>query len=91
MDLADRPIDLAAALVEAGARLTVSGGTARRLRGAPHRPRDLDVLVAEPDVPGLVDALRTLGVDAEARRLLRSRCSRLDTSYGPLDVFVVPA
>lgn len=34
MDLAERPIDLAAALVAAGARLTVIGGTARRLRDA---------------------------------------------------------
>lgn len=88
MDLRDRPVDLAVALTAAGARMVVVGGVARRLRGSQHRPRDLDVVVAPADLPDLVDALRALGVDAVTRSLLRSGCSRLETSYGLLDVFV---
>lgn len=79
MDLRDRPVDLAVALTAAGARMVVVGGVARRLRGSQHRPRDLDVVVAPADLPDLV---------AVTRSLLRSGCSRLETSYGLLDVFV---
>ena len=85
MDLSRRPLHLAAALADSGADLTVVGGVARRLRGAVHRPRDLDVVVEEEGVPGLLLALRSLGVVAPAR--LRT-CTRLATAWGPLDVFV---
>ena len=93
MDLSQRPLQLAAALVGAGAEVVVVGGAARRLRGLPHRPADLDVVVAPAGTGRLVGALRVIGVDTTAARLLRSGCSRLETSYGPLDVFVgaVPA
>ena len=82
MHLALRPVALAVALTGAEARLVVVGGTARHLRGSAHRPRDLDVVVAARDVPRLVETLRLLGVDSGAARILRSGCSRLETSYG---------
>ena len=39
-------------------------------------------------VAGLVAALAELGVTACAASLLRCRTLRLDTAWGPLDVFV---
>ena len=88
MDLSQRPLQLAVALSRAGAEVVMVGGAARRLNGLPHRPADLDVVVAPEGTIRLVDALRVLGVDSTSARLLRSGCSRLETSYGPLDVFV---
>ena len=90
MDLSQRPVDLAVELVRAGADLVVVGGVARRLLGSAHIPADLDVRVERAAVGALVDALRALGADTTSARLLRSGCSRVDTSYGPLDVFVGP-
>jgi NAD(P)-dependent dehydrogenase (short-subunit alcohol dehydrogenase family) len=91
VDLSRRPVDLAVALARAGAEVVVVGGTARLLRGAARAPRDLDVAVAPSAVDGLVGALGSLGVRTTAARLLRCRCSRVRTTYGPLDVFVGPA
>lgn len=91
IDLSRRPVDLAVALVRAGADVVVVGGTARLLRGAARPPRDLDVAVAPSAVDGLVAALGQLGVPTTAARLLRGGCSRVPTAYGPLDVFVGPA
>ena len=88
MDLSRRPVDLAVALVRAGADLVVVGGTAASLRGAAHAPRDLDIAVVPTAVDRLVAALRSLGVPTTAARLLRCGCSSVPTAYGPLDVFV---
>lgn len=88
MDLSRRPVDLAVALVRAGAELVVVGGTASMLRGAAHVPRDLDVAVRPASVDHLVAALCSLGVPTTAARLLRRGRSRVPTAYGPLDVFV---
>ena len=85
MDLADRPLELAVALARAGADVTVVGGTARRLRGAAHRPRDLDVVVDAAGVPSLLAALADLGVVLPTRL---STCTSLTTAWGQLDVFV---
>lgn len=90
MDLSQRPVDLAVALVRAGAELVVVGGTASRLRGAAHAPRDLDVAVEPCAVDSLIAALGSLGVRTTSARLLRCGCSRVPTAYGPLDVFVGP-
>ena len=90
MDLSGRPVDLAVALVQAGADVVVVGGTARRLTGAAHVPRDLDLAVDPSRVDSLVGALGSLGVRTTAARLLRCGCSRVLTTYGPLDVFVAP-
>ena len=88
MDLSRRPVDLAVALVRGGAEVVVVGGTARLLRGEAHRPRDLDVVVAQEAVPALVQALGALGETVCADALLRCGESAVRTSYGPLDVFV---
>lgn len=90
MDLARRPVDLAVALVRAGAELVVVGGTASRLRGAARAPRDLDVAVEPSAINSLIAALGSLGVRTTSARLLRCGCSRVATAYGPLDVFVGP-
>jgi len=81
-------VDLAVALVRGGAEVVVVGGTARLLRGAPHRPRDLDVVVAEQAVPALVGALGELGETVSVAALLRCGEMAVSTSYGRLDVFV---
>lgn len=83
------PLELAAELLARGARMTVVGGTARRLAGDPRPPRDLDVVVAEDDVDALVHALAGLGAPVRAASLLRARDVRVLTAWGPLDVFVV--
>jgi hypothetical protein len=67
----------------------VVGGTARRLRGSSHRPRDLDVAVLPDGVPGLARVLRGLATQVEARALLRGRPLSPHTGWGPLDVFAV--
>jgi NADPH-dependent ferric siderophore reductase len=85
MDLSQRPLQLAVALARTGVEVTVVGGLARRLHGADHRPRDLDVVVDPTGVPALLAALETLGVVTPPR--LRT-CTTLATSWGPLDVFV---
>ncbi len=90
MDLTERPIDLAVELVRAGAELVVVGGVARRLLGSAHAPAHLDIRVERGAVGALVQALRALGADTTGARLMRSGCSRVDTTYGPLDVFVGP-
>ena len=86
--MSDRSTVLAVELVRAGARLVVVGGTARRLLGRRHRPRDLDVVVGDGDVPTLVGALSRLGVVVSAARLHRCRDVALASGWGPLDVFV---
>lgn len=83
-----RPAALAGQLVAGGARVVVVGGRAHWLRSGRGMPRDLDVVVEERDLPGLVSALGRLGVWTTVASLLRSRQVRLDTSWGPLDVFV---
>ena len=84
----DRRVALALLLVRHGAELVVVGGTARWLRGGPQAPRDLDLAVAEADLPALVDALAHLGVEVSAERLRRSGVVALRTAWGPVDVFV---
>lgn len=88
MDLSRRPVDLAVALARSGAEVVVVGGAARVLPGGGGSPRDLDVVVAEHAVDRLVESLRGLGSRVTARALLRGRNVRVDTTYGPLDVFV---
>ena len=80
------PAVLAAVLVASGARLVVVGGTARRLRGASRRPRDLDIVLAEgaastAAVAAVLARLATAPSGPEARRSLT-----VDTSLGRLDV-----
>ena len=80
------PAVLAAVLVASGARLVVVGGTARRLRGASRRPRDLDIVLAEgaastAAVAAVLARLATAPSGPEARRPLT-----VDTSLGRLDV-----
>lgn len=92
MDLADRPVQLAAALTEAGAAVVVVGGVARRLLLVPsHRPRDLDVVVRPGDLVRLRNALGLLEVPFPQRGSPR-RASPVTvlTGWGPLDVFVAP-
>jgi NADPH-dependent ferric siderophore reductase len=90
IDIARRPAVLAAELARRGADVVVVGGTARWLRGAKQRPRDLDVVVDPASVPALVDALESLAVPVHLTTLLRCRDVRIDTPWGPLDVFVGP-
>lgn len=88
VDLYDRPARLAVELRSHGARFVIVGGTARRLvtgQGAPH---DLDVVVDAPDLPRLVAALAEVGVHTSVAILGRAAPSHVDTSWGPLDVFV---
>lgn len=81
-------MQLARELTARGARVEVIGGTARRLRGSTHRPRDLDVVVRDEDVDALVRALTALGSPVRAASLRRARAQRVLTAWGPLDVFV---
>lgn len=85
MDLADRPRALAAELLAAGARFTIVGGLAKRLRGLPHRPRDLDIAVAETDLDALRHALEAVGASVPVRLRSGSRCT---TAWGCIDVFI---
>lgn len=66
----------------------VVGGTARRLVTGQGTPRDLDVVVATSDLPRLVSALAGVGVHSSVAVLGRAAPSHVDTSWGPLDVFV---
>ena len=91
MDDDCRPARLAALLVRSGALLTVVGGTARWLSGDVRRPLDLDVTVVPGDLAALDRALARLGVEAHESALLRLRDVRVDTSWGPIDIFVRPA
>lgn len=79
---------LARELVRLGARVVVVGGTARLLRDGDGDPGDLDLVVADVDLPDLVAALVLLGSPATVPLLERGRCVHLATSWGPLDVFV---
>lgn len=88
IDLGTRPALLASELLRCGARVVVVGGTARWLLGDGTAPRDLDVAVEEADVPALVAALAAIGVAVSAASLCRARQVHLETSWGPLDVFV---
>jgi hypothetical protein len=87
-DLRDRSARLAVELLRHGARFVVVGGAARRILTREGSPRDLDVVVDEPDLPCLVAALGGLGVCSSASVLGRAGQSHVDTSWGPLDVFV---
>ena len=79
IDLAMRPARLAYALSGEGVRFVVVGGAARLLSLGVGRPRDLDVVVDEPDLPELVSALGALGVPANVASLARARQCRLDS------------
>ncbi len=87
-DLRDRPAQLAVQLLRQGARFVVVGGTARRLLTGQGTPRDLDVVVDTPDLPRFVAALAMVGVHSSVAVLSRAAPSHVDTSWGPLDVFV---
>lgn len=87
-DLHDRPARLAVELLRQGARFVIVGGTARRVLTGQGAPRDLDVVVDAPDLPRLVAALAVVGVPSSVAALGRAVPSHLDTSWGPLDVFV---
>lgn len=90
IDLATRPALLASELLRGGARVVVVGGTARWLLGDGTAPRDLDVAVEDADVPALVAALAIIGIEVSVASLCRARQVHLETSWGPLDVFVGP-
>ncbi|WP_143447699.1 hypothetical protein [Kineosporia sp. R_H_3] len=83
-----RAVRLAALLRAGGALFEVVGGTARHLAGDPRAPRDLDVAVRPDDVEALAGALGRVGAALDPARARRLRVVRVDTSYGPLDVFV---
>ncbi|MEW1952262.1 hypothetical protein [Terrabacter sp. NPDC080008] len=87
-DLRGRPAVLATELLRRGARFVVVGSTARWLTTGHGVPRDLDVAVCRDDLPALAAALGRLGVATTAERLGRAGQSHVDTSWGPLDVFV---
>ncbi|GAA5016894.1 hypothetical protein GCM10023258_02850 [Terrabacter aeriphilus] len=87
-DLAGRPAALATELLRHGARFVVVGSTARRLTTGEGTPHDLDVTVCRGDLPRLAAALAGLGVTTTVERLGREGQSHVDTSWGPLDVFV---
>jgi len=72
------------------AKAVVVGGTARWLRGRDGWPRDLDLVVASQDVPGLATALTAVRVIIAPATLLRFRNVSLQTAWGPLDLFVAP-
>lgn len=83
LDLSWRPVQLAVVLARDGVRFVVVGGTARLLLGGDHPPADLDVVVRCPGQ--LLDALARLGA-APAR--VRRAPARINTCFGPVDVFV---
>lgn len=83
-----RPLALAAELGRLGSPAVVVGGTARHLRDGAGDPADLDLAVADADLPALVAALARLGSPVGLRSLERCRCVRVATAWGPLDVFV---
>ncbi|MGN6600032.1 MAG: hypothetical protein ACTHMW_12245 [Actinomycetes bacterium] len=85
----ERSTELACVLAQLDAGCVVVGGTARRLRGALHRPRDLDIAVARGDVGRLVGAVRALLPATDLRGLEQGSDVRIATAWGPLDVFVV--
>ena len=87
-DLRGRPATLAILLVRHGARFVVVGSTARWLTTGTGSPGDLDVVVDASDLPLLAEALGALGVHVDAAVLARSSPTHVDTSWGPLDVFV---
>lgn len=86
-----RSTELARVLSQLGGRCVVVGGTARRLRGRRHHPRDLDVTVARADLDSLAAALSVLVPWADLRGLVQGRDASISTGWGQLDVFVVDA
>ncbi|WP_323095669.1 hypothetical protein [Intrasporangium sp. YIM S08009] len=86
--LRGRPATLAALLARHGARFVVVGSTARWLTTDTGSPGDLDVVVDASDLPLLAEALGAIGVPVDAAALARSSPTHVDTSWGPLDVFV---
>ncbi|GAA2470529.1 hypothetical protein [Terrabacter carboxydivorans] len=88
VDVSSRPARLAAELHRRGAQFVVVGSTARWLTAGGGSPRDLDVAVCPVDLPALARALDSLGVRTTVDRLARGGQSHVDTSWGPLDVFV---
>lgn len=90
IDLAMRPVRLACALRRGGARFVIVGGAARLLASGVGRPRDLDIVVDEADLRELVCVLGEIGILAGVASLARTRQRRLDSFWGPLDVFVEP-
>ena len=83
-----RPVGLACALGRGGARFVVVGGAAGMLSLGIGRPRDLDIVVDETDLPELVSALAALRVPATVASPSWARQCRLDSDWGSLDVFV---
>ncbi len=71
-------------------KAVVVGGTARWLRARDGWPRDLDLVVASQDVPGLATALTAVQVIIAPATLLTFRNVSLQTAWGPLDLFVAP-
>ena len=87
-DLRRRPATLATLLSGHGARFVVVGSTARWLTTGTGSPGDLDIVLDASDLPLLTSALGALGVTVDAKILVHSSPTRVDTSWGPLDVFV---
>ena len=83
VDLAQRPIELARRLALDGVEFVVVGGTARRLLGDPHAPRDLDVVVSDVD-----EVLRSVARWGSTAPTRGRAPFRLWTCLGPLDVFM---
>ena len=83
-----RQVQLALLLAEADARFVIVGGTARLLRGTPHTPNDLDIVVSPTEIAKVEAALAELR--RAGQQLLRGGGSpqRVLTSWAPVDVFV---
>jgi hypothetical protein len=87
-DLRGRPAKLAVQLRRYGARFVVVGSTARWLVTGEGSPRDLDVVVEARDLPRFTAALEGLGAGGSHALAPESSQLHVDTSWGPLDVFV---
>lgn len=81
-------VQLALLLVEADARFVIVGGTARLLRGTPHTPNDLDIVVSPTGIERIEAVVADLRIAGQ--RPLRAGGSprRVWTSWSPIDVFV---
>lgn len=85
-----RALALALRLAPLGAPGVIVGGTARMLTMVTTRtPLDLDLVVPKAATPHLVTALRCLGARGPSTAAtLRAGQARLNTSWGPVDVFI---
>lgn len=77
-------------LVQLGAPGVIVGGTARMLTMPTTRtPLELDLVVSDVEAPHLLEALRSLEARGPATAAtLRAGQARLNTSWGPVDVFI---